>query len=202
MRLILAGAVVFWSVATCSAQDLLGKVGNGVRQPVPNEQVLTIMMRSALLAIGQANYTNNYSVFRALATKNFREKNDDAAVAAAFAAVRTVPLDYWSVAILPFQLTEAPSVSDGGLLRLTGFVPTRPLELTFQLIFAPEDKGWRLDGIGLGARRMDSPVAPVAQAVSPVATGSVITPRIAEKASTKQTGVVTPGAAAQLGQRK
>jgi hypothetical protein len=77
---------------------------------------------------------------RALASSNFREKNTEAALGDAFSKVRDVPLDYWSAAILVPVFADV-GISDAGVLRLVGHVPIRPVEMTFQLVFAPQDGG-------------------------------------------------------------
>ncbi len=145
-----------------SAQEMLAKIGSGVRPSVPLPETILIMTRTTLLMVGQANHATNYSVLRALASSNFREKNSEAALAEAFAKVRDVSLDYWSAATIVPVFTDM-GISDNGSLRLAGHLPTRPVEMTFQLVFVMQDGGWRIDGLGIGARTVASLSAASAQ---------------------------------------
>jgi hypothetical protein len=197
------------SAAGCGAQaqDMLARVGTGVRASVPTPEMILIMARSTLMMVGQANQTANYSILRALASKNFRERNSEAVLSEAFAKVRGIPLDYWSVAALVPVFSDV-GISDGGLLRLIGHVPTRPVEMTFQLVFAAEDGGWRLDGVGIGARNM-APV-PVAAATAPAGAGQGVAgvgaalQPVSQQAATAQPSVViaSTAAAAKISAKK
>lgn len=47
------------------------------------------------------------------------------------------------------QLTASPAIEKNGMLRLTGYFPTQPLRIAFDLLFQNVDHNWRLFGISV-----------------------------------------------------
>ena len=116
--------------------------------PVPVEQAL-YLIRSALLTLNDANRSGNYTVLRDLAAPDFQAKNSAADLAHIFANLRQRRIDLHAAALLAPQLTAAPALDDKGMLRLTGFFPTRPLQIRFDLLFQTVGSDWRLFGISI-----------------------------------------------------
>jgi hypothetical protein len=120
---------------------------------VPSLNTLLILIRSTLLAVNQANRTGNYSVVRELGTAGFQASNSTARLADAFKSLRDQNLDISPVAILMPKLSRQPSVNAKGQLRLTGFFPSRPEQVNFDLAFYKRNGRWLLDGIALNTIR-------------------------------------------------
>jgi hypothetical protein len=116
--------------------------------PVTLEQAL-YLIRSTLLTLNDANRSGNYSVLRDLAAPSFQAKNTAADLAQNFADLRHRNFDMFSVALAAPQLTKVPEVDGNGMLRLSGFFPTRPLQIDFDLLFQNTSGQWRLFGISV-----------------------------------------------------
>jgi hypothetical protein len=59
----------------------------------------------------------------------------------------------WPVAVITPKLYRDPSFDERGRLRLTGFFPSRPEQVNFDLAFEMVDGHWRLFGIGVNTSR-------------------------------------------------
>ncbi len=105
-----------------------------------------ILVRSAILALDQANKTGNYTVLRDLGAPGF-QANTAAKLAEIFASQRNDKLDLSGVAVIDPQLTVLPEIEANGLMRMAGFFPSVPSQVNFELLFAPVDGQWRLFGI-------------------------------------------------------
>jgi hypothetical protein len=124
-----------------------------------------ILIRSALLALDQANKTGNYTVLRDLGAPGFQAANTAARLGEIFAKQRNDNLDLSGVLVLDPQLTALPQIDSGGLLRMAGFFPSVPLQVNFDLAFAPVAGKWRLFGVSVNV----GPSGPVAPEPPPVA---------------------------------
>ena len=80
---------------------------------------------------------------------DFQAKNSAADLAQIFANLRQRRIDLHAAALLAPQLTAAPALDDKGMLRLTGYFPTRPLQINFDLLFQTVAGEWRLFGISI-----------------------------------------------------
>jgi hypothetical protein len=116
--------------------------------PVGLEQAL-YLIRSTLLTLNDANRTGNYTVLRDLAAPDFQAANTAADLAQNFIDLRHRKFDLFTVALAAPQLTAPPALDDHGMLRLTGFFPTRPLQINFDLLFQNTGGQWRLFGISV-----------------------------------------------------
>jgi hypothetical protein len=136
-------------------------------QPQPPQPVqidrngVLILIRSTLLALHHANQTGNYTVLRDLGAPGFQAANTAARLAEIFANLRAQNLDLSGVAVLEPQLTTLPQSDASGFMRMAGFFPSVPLQVNFELLFAPVEGRWRVFGIGLNLGQ-SSPTAPPA----------------------------------------
>jgi hypothetical protein len=128
-----------------------------------------ILIRSALLALDQANKTGNYTVLRDLGAPGF-QVNTSARLAEIFAKQRSDNLDLSGVAVIDPQLNLLPQIEPNGMMRMAGFFPSVPSQVNFELVFAPVNGQWRLFGISVTIGQ-SAPVAPEPPAppASPVA---------------------------------
>jgi hypothetical protein len=114
---------------------------------VPNEQVITTLVFSTLLALNQANITGNYTVFRELGAPGFQAANSAAKLGEIFAALRNRGLDLSPILLFKLQLQDRPKIDVNGMLRVTGYFPTRPEHVNFDLLYQSLKGEWRLFGI-------------------------------------------------------
>ena len=121
---------------------------------------LALLIKSAIMALQQANQTGNYSVLRDLGTPVFRERFDQAKLTAAFANLRSRNVNLSPVMILTPNLTKQPELTPENQLHLVGDFPTQPLKIQYELLFLSIDGVWRIEGIAIDA----VPAANAAQA--------------------------------------
>jgi hypothetical protein len=107
------------------------------------------LIYTTLIAINQANQTGNYSVLRDLAAPNFREANDVSKLAEIFGNLRRRNLDLSPVIFLEPKLVRPPALMDNGMLRLSGFIPSAPEQVNFDLAYQLVGGRWLLFGIGV-----------------------------------------------------
>src|SRR5262245_60846195 len=107
------------------------------------EQAL-YLIRSTLLTLNDANRSGNYTVLRDLAAPDFQAKNTAADLALVFSDLRQRKFDLFAVALAAPQLTAAPTLDANKMLRLTGFFPTRPSQINFDLIYRNVGGQWQL----------------------------------------------------------
>jgi hypothetical protein len=122
-----------------------------------------ILVKSALLALDQANKTGNYSVLRDLGSPNF-QVNNPARLAEIFASQRQQRLDLAGLVVLDPQLTLLPQIETDGKMRLAGFFPSTPMQVNFELLYEPVNREWRIFGLSVnlsasGPKAPDTPPA-------------------------------------------
>src|SRR5205085_647382 len=137
----------FVCASAASAQTPKPKVAP-VEVPAPkpaqiDRNGVLILIRSALLALDQANKTGNYTVLRDLGAPGF-QVNTAARLAEIFAKQRGDNLDLSGVAVIDPQLNLLPQIEANGLMRMAGFFPSVPSQVNFELAFAPVNGQWRL----------------------------------------------------------
>lgn len=109
----------------------------------------TYLVRSTLLTLNDADRSGNYSVLRDLAAPEFQARNSAADLAQSFLDLRHRKFDLFAVSYATPQFTPEPQVDANGRIRLTGFFPTRPLQIRFDLIFQSVDGEWKLLAISI-----------------------------------------------------
>jgi hypothetical protein len=132
-------------------------------QPAPrpaqiDRNGVLILIRESLLALDQANKSGNYSVLRDLGAPAF-QANTAARLAEIFAKQRNENVDLSGVAVIDPQLTLLPQIEASGLLHMSGFFPSVPTQVNFDLAYAAVNGQWRLFGISVALGRTE-PVAP------------------------------------------
>jgi hypothetical protein len=156
------------------------KPDGGAKQPVPQQPQggepaadtrslpdpykLNMMIRSSIIALNQANQTGNYTVLQDLAAPAFRATNDSARLAQIFAPLRQRNLDLSPILFFTPKLSRDPHFTPQGVLRLTGFFPTAPERVNFDLYFQSVEDEWRIFGIGVTTSPADVTAAAEPQA--------------------------------------
>lgn len=117
-----------------------------------------ILIRSALMTLDDANKTGNYTVLRDIGSPAF-QANSAARLSEIFAKQRNDNLDLSGVLVLDPQLTVLPQIEANGYLHMAGFFPSVPLQVNFEMLFAPVAGKWRLFGLSINVGS-STPVAP------------------------------------------
>ena len=118
-----------------------------------------ILMRNALIALDQANKTNDYSIFRTLASNAF-QINSAAKLSEVFAGQRREGLNLAYAAIMEPRWTVEPQIEASGMIHMAGYFEVSPVPVTFDLLFTQQNGQWLLFGISVGL----APPAPQAEA--------------------------------------
>ena len=169
-RPIRTGSAVLFSIAalslTVNLASAQAKDGRHVEQKKPvgpqpadiDRNGVLILTRGALLALDQANKTGNYTVLRDLGAPGFQQ-NSAARLGEIFATQRQQQLDFAAIAVLEPQLTLLPQIEPSGMLHMAGFFPSVPLQVNFELLFAPVDGQWKIFGVSVNVAK-SGPAAP------------------------------------------
>jgi hypothetical protein len=107
-----------------------------------------MLIRRTLLTLNDANLSGNYTVMRDLAAPGFQAANDAAKLAEIFANLRNRKIDLAPILFFDPKLVRKPEITQNGMLHLSGFLPTRPEQVNFDLLFEKTDR-WRLFGIAV-----------------------------------------------------
>jgi hypothetical protein len=126
---------------------------------LPDGYKLNLMLRATVIAVNQANKTGNYSVLRDLGAPGFQAANNPAQLAEIFADLRKRDLDLSPVLFYQPKFASRPTLSANGMLRVTGFFPSRPQQVHFDLVFEQIGDDWRLHGLSIGAAPASTPDA-------------------------------------------
>jgi cell division septation protein DedD len=119
-------------------------------QPVEiDKNSALILIRSALIAVQQANQTGNYTVLYSLSAPGFQSMNSPERLSQIFANLRAKNFDLSGILVLEPQLTVLPELYSNGTLRMAGFFPSVPIQVFFELQFTPVQGQWRLLAIGV-----------------------------------------------------
>ena len=121
----------------------------GPRLPMPNDAVIWMLIKLAVTALNQANITGNYSVLHDMGAPAFQSANSPEKLAQIYGPLRARQLDLSPILIFQPKLFQKPEMNAEGMIRVTGFFPTKPERVNFDLIFQPVNAKWRLFGIAV-----------------------------------------------------
>jgi hypothetical protein len=133
---------------------------------VSGEQAV-YLVRSTLATVNDANRSGNYSVLHNLATPDFQAKNTPADLAVGFLNLRRRNIDLFALSLSSPEFTAAPAIDPQGVLRLTGFFPTLPQRLNFDLLYRVVNGQWKLEGIAIAIPEAPAPQAQVQPPAKP-----------------------------------
>jgi hypothetical protein len=159
---------------------------------VPHPNQLMILIRSTLLAANHANLTGNYTVLRELGTPDFQQTNNSARLAEIFRDLRNKNIDLSPIAVLDAKLVRQPSINSNGQLRLSGFFPSRPEQVNFDLAFIMMGGRWRLHGMALNTTRNETPSVATGEPAQPPPAASASKPEAVKKPTAAATDGATP----------
>ncbi|HWK39360.1 MAG TPA: hypothetical protein VNR88_10635 [Hyphomicrobium sp.] len=116
-------------------------------QQLPDAYKLNMLIRTTLIALSQANQTGNYSVLRDLGTPQFQASNTDARLGEIFATLRNRGIDFSPILFFDPKLVRPAAIQPNGMLRMTGYIDTRPERVLFDMGFELINSQWRLSAI-------------------------------------------------------
>jgi len=165
ISLVFAAAVIAGFVFSGQAQTQGPNAPQSSPRPAQiDRNGVLILIRESLLALDQANKTGNYTVLRDLGSPAF-QANTAARLSEIFAKQRNDNIDLSGVAVIDPQLTLLPQIEASGLLHMSGFFPSVPTQVNFDLAYAAVNGQWRLFGISVALGRTE-PVAPPPEAAN------------------------------------
>jgi hypothetical protein len=126
---------------------------------IPDEVALNILIRRTLMTVNDANLSGNYTVLRDLAAPSFQSANDQAKLSGIFAKLRDAKIDMAPIVYFDPRLVRQPQITKGGMLRLAGFMPTKPQQVNFDMLFQHVSDRWRLFGIAVNLTPVKSAAA-------------------------------------------
>ncbi|WP_245481330.1 hypothetical protein [Bradyrhizobium sp. LVM 105] len=153
MRLIVRAVIALALLLSCGSGAMAQQK---TPEPAPAQPSLPVtlekalyLIRSTLLTLNDANRTGNYTVLRDLAAPDFQARNTAADLGLNFLDLRRRNFDLYAAALLAPQFSEAPALDQRGMLRLAGYIPTRPQQIQFDLTFQIVAGQWRLFAIAI-----------------------------------------------------
>lgn len=117
--------------------------------PAPDPLLVSRLVWSSLAALDHANRTGNYSVLRDLGAPEFQANNNAAHLAQVFQGFREQRIDLTSVLLVTPSYEFEPAIVQGGLLRVRGIFPLRPVAIRFDLLFQQINAQWRIFAIAV-----------------------------------------------------
>lgn len=150
--LAVIGLVALPAFADPAPAASLARAVQPVAPPAASQQQVLYLVRATLLSLDDANRTGNYSVLRELGSPGFQQAHSAADLAGIFAELRHKRIPLTAAAIAEPNLTATPVIEAEQILRLTGYLPTAPLRLSFDLRFEPAAGDWRLAALSVGAQ--------------------------------------------------
>lgn len=145
---------------------------------IPEGRALSILIRRTLLTLNDADLTGNYTVMRDLAAPGFQSANDPAKLAGIFTKLRADKIDLAPIMYFDPKLVRQPQITQNGMLRVSGFIPTRPQQVNFDILFQKVANRWRLFGIAVNTTPAQpeaaslTPALPTAESATPAKAGS------------------------------
>ena len=131
--------------------------------PVPDDIVLVQLVRASISALNQANFTGNYTVLRDLGAPSFRRSNTSAQLAVAFSDLRSQNVELGPLLVVNPVFTRLPYFTERGRLHLSGYFPTRPKRVKFDLWYEAVANRWRLFGLSVNTESAEAASAPPAE---------------------------------------
>jgi hypothetical protein len=116
---------------------------------LPDENTLARLVWSTMVALDNANRTDNYSVLYQLGTVGFQRQNTPAKLNQSFANLRENRVDIGRAILSTPTYYQPPAILTDGTLRLRGGFDFRPNSIRFDLIYKNIGGGWRINAISV-----------------------------------------------------
>lgn len=159
LRFCFALLAVFALAANAQAEEEPGapaskaeKAEPAAAPKMPDSFKLNMMIRSTVIAVNQANKTNNYTVLRDLGSPRFKEGNSAKKLADIFESLRKSKFDLAPILFFTPQMLEQPAIADNGMLRMTGYFDTVPQRVSFDFLFEDVKGEWLIYGLNIATQ--------------------------------------------------
>lgn len=116
---------------------------------VPDENTLARLVWSTMVALDNANRTENYSVLYSLGAPEFQRRNSPDRLSALFSDLRRNRVDVGRAILTSPTYYQPPSILPDGSLRMRGGFDYRPNSIRFDLIYTNVGGGWRIKAISV-----------------------------------------------------
>lgn len=116
---------------------------------LPNENTLARLVWSTMIALDNANRTNNYSILYQLGSPSFQKRNTPAQLSNIFSLLRANRVDIGRTVLSTPNYYTPPNILPDGTLRLRGGFDYRPKSIRFDLIYANINGGWQINAIAV-----------------------------------------------------
>lgn len=140
-----------WAAAFCVVTAAAPLASTAQSTPLVEPSYATALIRDALIAVNQANWTGNYTVLRDYASPGFHDAHDATALAALMLNIRAERLDLLQVLSVDPVILETQLSPDQTMMQLTGYFPLEPRHVSFDLAFLRDGSRWLLHGVSVGA---------------------------------------------------
>lgn len=149
LALTLGLATFGWVSQTATAQTSQQSQRTTYRQAVPDENILARLVWSTMIALDNANRTNNYTVLNSLGSPEFQRRNSPERLSEIFSDLRQNRVDVGRTILSTPSYYRTPEILADGTLRLRGGFDYRPKSVRFDLIYANIGGGWRITAISV-----------------------------------------------------
>lgn len=109
------------------------------------------LVKTALIAVNQANLTGNYTVLQSLGNDTFLENNNSADLSLIFNNLRQSDVDFSMIVENTPIFTQVPTINDQNIIRTKGYFPTSPI-IEFDILFQLVGDRYRIDSISVGVQ--------------------------------------------------
>lgn len=139
-------------------KDAAGQAPKGVVAPVPkgpgmpNAKQMALLIQTFMVALSQANLTNNFTVLHALGAPSFQKENPPEKLSQTFSGFRAKGIDLLPIILYSPTLLQPPEFVSSDVLRVTGYYRTAPQQIHFDVLLQPLEGAWRLFGISVSTR--------------------------------------------------
>lgn len=116
---------------------------------LPDEQVLARLLWTSMVALDNANRTDNYGVLHALGSDDFKRRHSPESLRATFAALRSRRIDIGRALLIDPTYFLNPGFDSEGHLRLRGAFEFRSDQIWFDILFQPTSAGWRIHALSI-----------------------------------------------------
>lgn len=110
-----------------------------------------------MIALDNANRTDNYTVLYLLGSPGFRASNSPERLRAAFARLRENRVDVGRALLISPSYYMPPAIDDKGRLRLRGGFDFRPKSIRFDILFVRTGTSWRLHALSVVEMDVNAP---------------------------------------------
>ncbi len=128
----------------------LASATGALAQSMPGQLAREIMIKATLMTFNDANLTNNYTVFDALASEPFAKQFPPEKLSEVFKSFRDQDIDLAAITAFKPVETPAPMIDSDGFLQMAGYFETTPSYVAYDMSFVGgEDGSWRIIGLNV-----------------------------------------------------